>query len=146
MFYPSVVGSLTIVPVAICLTSRHPAISFWCVCDVQLLSKVELVADQPGKKSSHHCISSGASPVSLMWWCNLLAEVLRSISLRKNMRPAGKILHANESLQIRDSNSVFVHFLLACKENNACSNPCFHSEVMLASIAVVLRCMPKNVS
>ena len=80
-----------------------------------------------------------------MWWFNLLAEVLRSVSLRKNVRPAGKIMHANESLTIRDGNSYFVPFIL-CNEDNSCNNTCFLSEVMHASIEVVLKCMPKNTS
>ena len=36
--------------------------------------------------------------------------------------------------------------MLACNEDNSCNNAYFLSEVMLASIEVVLRCMPKNVS
>ena len=55
-------------------------------------------------------------------------------------------MHVNESLPIRDSNSVFAYYFLECNEDNSCSNACFRSKVMLASIEVVLRCMPKNVS
>ena len=39
-----------------------------------------------------------------------------------------------------------LYLFLACNEDNSCSNACFLSEVKLASIEVVLRCMPKNVS
>ena len=41
---------------------------------------------------------------------------------------------------------LFLYIFPECNEDNSCNIACFLSEVMLASIEVVLRCMPKNVS
>ena len=54
-------------------------------------------------------------------------------------------MHANEALSIKDGNSHSIHFFLACIEGNSC-NACFLLEVILTSIEVVLKSMPKNVS
>ena len=62
------------------------------------------------------------------------------------MRPAGRTLHENESLPIKDNSSHFVHFLRECSKDNSYNKDCFLLEVILASIEIVLRCMSKNVS
>ena len=67
------------------------------------------------------------------------------MSLRKNILPAGSTLHENNNLSINDNNCHLVHLRWECKFLNSCSNDCFHSEVMLASMESVLICIPRNV-
>ena len=116
------------------------------VLGVQWFSRIKVFPDHCGRKSSHQRMSKRASVVSLMWWWSCLIVVLKSINLLRNIHPAGRILHANKSLPIRDNSSRFIHFLRACINNRSCNNDCFLSEVILASIDIVLRCMPRNVS
>ena len=39
-----------------------------------------------------------------------------------------------------------MHLLRACNADNSCNKDCFLSDVILASIVMVLRCMPRKVS
>ena len=47
---------------------------------------------------------------------------------------------------MRDNSFHFVHLLQACNDDNSCSSDRFLSGVMLVSMVMVLRCMPRKVS
>ena len=98
-----------------CPVSFHPSLSEALVnssinvFDVQWDSCMRLLPGHCGKKSNHHLISSFASCVSGIQWCNFSTDILRSISLYRKILPDGTILHAKESLPIRERSSHVLH-------------------------------------
>ena len=68
-----------------------------------------------------------------------------NLCLHRNVHLAGRTLQENDSLPINDSNSHLVHLCQACKNCRSWSNDCFLSDVMLASIEIVLIWIPRNV-
>jgi len=69
--------------------------------------------------------------------------MLKSMSLHRNMQPAGNTLQVNDSFPIKESNTRFVQLR---RVSEIKIKACFRSCVMLASIVVVFNRMPKNVS
>ena len=106
----------------------------------------KLVPDQDGRKRSHHARSALASALRVMWWWRGVTVVLRSMSLRKKMRPGGITLHAKASLPIMDRSSRFVYVYLPHSSPMAWRSSVFRCAVMDACIVEESRRIPRNVS
>ena len=77
-----------------------------------------------------------------MWQCNLLTEVF-TVYLKIHGQQAKACMQIN--VYWLGIAILILYIFLACNGDNSCNNACFLLEVKLASIAVVLCCMPKNV-
>ena len=105
-------------------------------------SRIRDVPDQLGKKSSHY---TRCNLASMRWW-RWVSVVLRSISLCRNMWPAGITCMQRIIFHWARAADVWYIFPLAFMTNCiSWANAYLQSSDVLADIAIVSITMPKNV-